>query len=55
MIYYIIHYTILIHYNIIHIIDIAPVVVVVVLRVGGVTVVGAGSPSEFLLRRDLLL
>jgi hypothetical protein len=34
---------------------VAPIIVVVILRVGGVTVVGAMSPSGFLLRRDLLL
>jgi hypothetical protein len=33
---------------------IAIVVIVVVLRVGGVTVIGAGSPGGFLLGRDLL-
>jgi hypothetical protein len=31
------------------------VVVIVILRVGGVTVVRAGSPGGFLLGRDLLL
>jgi hypothetical protein len=39
---------------IIVIVIIPPIVVIIVLRVDGVTIVRAGWPSIFVLRRDLL-